>query len=337
MPYLPLDLFDVIAGWQALTPVLGPSAQIALTIDSVGYPGAATAASLRVQIDAAPVGHRLRRALPAQDLTGFGRLVFWFRSDQALAGLTTDLLQMRLRLGSFAMPLDAVGNLWGRYLVGQKGAEWNYVTVSLADLPAAIRNAVTQIEFVVTASDGAAHQLWLDGLLAAAPQMTVDVDTALMQQLDGVLLINALPVAARMAPAAAALPFIRATQYLARRARDRDPIGLRRQERDNLGLLTWPEPEAWDLSYRFDAVSASRAEMAAMLDFLGARFERRWLPVGNRAFRIEKADMAVEDDEALPVPPMRYVVGAWSETGSPVREMPVTSQAMHLDTQPAGG
>jgi hypothetical protein len=302
-----------------------------------GYPGAASATSLGVTIGGAAIGHRLRRVLPAVDLTAFDRLVFWFRSDVALAGLATDALQVRLRLGSSAMPLDAIGNVWGRYVLGQRGAVWHYVTLGLADLPAAIRSAVRQIEWVVTANDGSAHQLWLDGLMVATPRLTGDVDAALMQHLDGVLLIGGASVPAQIAPAPAiAQPFIRATQYLAHRARDRDPIGLRRHERDDTGLLIWPEPQAWDLSYRFDPVATSRADMGAMLDFLAARFERRQLPVGNRTFRIEKSDAWVEDDEALPVPPMRYMVAAWSETGTSRRESPVTSTQLQFDIQPGG-
>ena len=336
MPHLAIDRFDLAAPWQALTPALAPSAAITLVGDAIGHPMAQVAASLRATVLTGATGHRLRRALPAVDLTGFARLEFWMRCDRALTGRPEDPLRIRLRLGSAALSLNAIGNSWGRYLVGQAGAEWSFVTISLGDLPVAIRSAVSQIEFVVVATDGAETRLWLDGLMAAAPQLTFDVDQALLQMLDGVLILGGNPVPGRVAPAVAPNPYIRVTQYRARRARERDPVGFRRYERDDAGLLVWPAPEAWELTYLIEPLAITRAEIATMLDFVQGQFGRQWLSVGNRVNRIEPSDMLVEGDEALTLPPLRYVVSAWSDAGVPRRELPVTVSQMSFGIQPAG-
>jgi hypothetical protein len=336
MPYLTIDNFDLPAPWQALTPALTPSAEIVLAADGSGHPFATAPASLLATIGSAASGHRLRRAIAATNLDAFARLDFWFRSDRPLLGLPDDALRVRLRLGSAALTLDAPGNLWSRFLVGQAATGWSFAAISLSDLAPAIRAAVTQIEFVVDVTDGQPHRLWLDELTGAAPRMTEDVDQALMNWLDGTFVLGGSPVPARLAPGATAQPYIRATQFGARRAFDRDPMGFRRQERDDLGVLSWPAPEAWDLSYRFDPVAGARSQLAAMLDFLEGRLGTGWLPVGNRAFRIAKSDAPVLGDESLPLPPLRYVVSAWAETGQPRREVPVTTTQTSLDVQPAG-
>jgi hypothetical protein len=336
MPFLTLDSFDLVAPWAALTPGLAPSGLISLAAEVVGHPKAVNPASLRASIIGAATGHRIRRAVPAVDLSNFGRLEFWFQSNMALHGLSSDPLRLQLRLGSAALGLDAPGNLWGRYLVGQTAKGWSFATISLDDLPAAICSGVSQIEFVVAATDGGTHWLGLDAMLAAAPRMTEDVDQALLQRMDGGLLLGGSPVPARLAPATTAQPYFRATQFGAKRARERDPVGFRRHERDDLGLISWPAPQAWDLSYRIDPVAATRAELAAMLDYIQARFDTGCLPVGNRVFRIEKVDAVWEGDVALSLPPLRYVVSAWAETGSPSREAPVLISTMLFDIQPAG-
>lgn len=336
MPYLYIDSFDLPAPWHALTPALAPSTEIALAADGAGHPFAASPGSLLASISPGAAGHRLRRVLPATDLDAFDRLDLWFRTDRPLFGLPDDALRIRLRLGSAALSLDAPGNTWSRFLVGQARAGWSFAAISLADLPPAIRGAVSQVEFVVDGVDGQPHRLWLDALTAAAPRMTEDVDQALMAWLDGVFLLGGTPVPARLAPGTAPQPFIRATQFGARRARDRDPVGFRRLERDDAGVLAWPAPEAWDLSYRFDPVATARPQLAAILDFLEGRLGAGWMPVGNRAFRIEKSDAPVEGDESLPLPPLRYVVSAWAETGQARRETPVTDARTSFDIQPAG-
>jgi hypothetical protein len=336
MPHLELDSFDTIAPWQALDAGLAPSAEIALSIEGSGHPFAATPASLEVSIDAAAAGHRIRRAIGPVDLSSYSRLHFWFRSESLLQGLPSDPLRVRLKLGSATLPLDTMGNSWRRYLAGQRLPGWQFVAVGLGDLPPSIRAAVTQVEFEVVQTGAMDHRLWLDALLAAEPRMTPDVDQALIERLDGALIIGGSPVAARLAPASALQPYIRISQFGARRALDRDPVGFRRRERDDQGFLSWPAPEAWDLSYRFDPVATPRSDHAAILDFFGDRLGRGWLPVGNRAFRIEKADQVLLGDSALPLPPMRYVISAYAEPGAPVRDVPVTDPRTRFDLQPAG-
>ena len=336
MPYLSIDPFDNPALWQALDPALAASVQIVLAASADGHPYAQVPASLDVAVGGGSLGHRLRRVMAATDLRGFGRVDFWFRSDVALRGLPEDALRVRLRLGSVAMPLDSIGNTWSRYLVGPSAGAWNFAAMGLGDLPVAIAAAVTQIEFQIAATDGAAHSLRLDGLMAAAPQMTVDVDQALLNWLDGVLMIGGAGVPVRIAPAVAPEPYIRVAQWGARRDLARDPVGFGRIERDDLGMTTWAAPEAWELIYRFEPQSAVRGEQAAMLDFLATRLDQRWMPVGNRVFRVEKTDVPAIGDEALALPPMRYMISAWAEPGAARREAPVSDPRVAVGLETAG-
>src|SRR5262249_7762294 len=157
----------------------------------------------------------------------------------------------------------------------------SFATVSLADLPSAIANATTQIEFQVAATDGASHRVTFDSLGAARPGLVADVDDALLSVLDNVLDISGSLVPARLSPATTARPFISIVQFGATRALYRAPMGFAREERDDLGVLLWPAPEAWDLSYRFEPQGNTRSDQAATVDFLAMRLANGWLTVGN--------------------------------------------------------
>lgn len=336
MPFLPIDQFNLAAPWQALSPAATPSTQLVIAAVGEAHPMAESSGALAVTFSGASLGHRMRRSFGPVDLRSFDRLTFWFRSETEMNGLSTDPLQLRLRLGSAGLTLDAGGNSWARYLAGENGRNWNFATVSLTDLPVAIANAATQIEFQVAATDGASHRVTFDALAAAQPGLVADVDTALLASFNNTLSIGGNPVPARLSPQTTTRPYISITQFGARRAFDRDPMGHARKERDDLGLLIWPEPKAWDLSYRLDPQADSRSEQATIIDFLTARLANRWLPIGNRAYRVEKDDFRAEDDEALPLPPLRYVVSAYAETGTPVRAVPATTTTLNIDQQAQG-
>ncbi|MGV6874239.1 hypothetical protein ACUSIJ_16320 [Pseudochelatococcus sp. B33] len=331
MPFQLVDDFDVVAPWQALTPAAAPSAEIALATVDEAHPLAVSQGALSATFSGAAAGHRIRRAFGPLDLGAFDRLTFWFRPDSPLRGLAEDPFQVRLRLGSAALPLDDGANLWGRYVAGGNGRGWNFMVVSLSDLPPAIAAQAGEIEFQLAATDGTAHHVTFDAMELARPALAQDVDAALLARLDNVLAIGGNPVPARLSPEIAPRPYIAITQFGARRARARDPQGFRREERDDEGVLQWPAPRAWDLSYRFEPAADSRAEQAAILDFLAERLDSDWLPVGNRAFRLEKDEEPDEDDKDLPLPPLRYVVSAWAESGVPSRAIPVSTTRVSLD------
>ena len=336
MPFLPIDEFNLAGPWQALSPAATPSTQLAFAVVAEAHPMAESQGALAVTFSGVSLGHRLRRTFGPVDLSSFDRLTFWFRPETEMAGMSTDPLQLRLRLGSAGLSLDAGGNTWARYLAGENGRDWSFATVSLANLPAAIASAATQIEFQVAATDGVSHRVTFDSLAVAQPGLVADVDTALLATLNNTLNIGGNPVPARLSPQTTAKPFISITQFGARRAFDRDPMGLARKERDDLGWLIWPEPKAWDLSYRFEPQANNRSEQVTIIDFLAARLANGWLPIGNRAYRVEKDDMRAEGDEALSLPPLRYVVSAYAETGAPVRAVPTTTTNLHLDQQAQG-
>jgi hypothetical protein len=266
------------------------------------------------------------------DLATAEDITLWFHCDTLLTGTAADPFRPRIALGSAAMPIGAVGNDWERYLNCENAASWNYAVVSITDLPAPVRGALDTIELQIAATDGA-HRLLLDGLEATAPAMVTDVDTALMALLDGQLVLSGTPVPAVIAPdAPASQPAIRLVQYEATRNENRDHTGLRKTDFTDAGHRLRPAPIPWDIFYRIEFDAAARADVTAMQDFVVETLRhRRWLPVGNRAFRIEQVDQVPPDDALIGAPYLRYRVSAWAEHGPAIDTVPVTTTQIDLD------
>lgn len=276
--------------------------------------------------------------MPATDLSEFDDLTVWHRSDVGEMSHVGDGLRLRLALGSAALPIGAPGNDWGRYFIGARAGHWSYLTAALDDLPAAVRTALTTIELQVVSTDGAPHQVWLDGLEALAAQMVTDSDAALLTQLDGQLQLggNAVPaVIVPDAPAGPAQPVIRLRPYETVRSTARWMTGSRRTDYTDAGHRLRPLPEAWDLFYAIECDAVTRAEQAAMVDFVVGRLGTvGWLPVGNRAFRIDQID-ADEDAEDVLIAPhvLRYRIGAFAERAPMLPSVPVADLEIEADLQ----
>lgn len=346
MPQLVLDAFDVLAVWTGLDAVLAPSGDVTLAAAPVAHPFATTQDAIEVGIGAGALGHRIRRSFPATDLTPFERLTLWHVTDVAMNGQPGGALQLRLQLGSVALPLGNPGNIWHRYLVQEAADVWSYGVFALADLPAAIRGAVTEIEITVTDSNGADHRLTLDALAADLPRMASDVDQGLLIRLNGILQFGGNPVPAFIDPAPPpplGQPAIRLIPYEVTRNDRRAVTQLRRADVTDDGYLMSPAPHPWDLFYRVEFLADSRAAQVAMVDFVTTQLgPHSWLPIGNRSFRVEQIEPTRPDDQMADAPSLRYRVSAWADgaggTGRiaavPVADLQIATELVAAETGP---
>ncbi len=334
MPQLLIDNFDVPGLWSARDALNAPSVEIALSATTDTHPFATDASSLRVDIQTGATGHLIRRTIPAVDLNSFDSLTLWHRADVAAAGDASDPLRVRLALGSAALPVGAPGNDWVRYLTADTANVWSYSVLALDDLPTAVRGAIQTIEFqIVTVS--ASHALHLDGLEAQVTSVAADIDAALLARLDAQLVLGGGPVPATIAPSvppAPGQPAIRLVQYEAVRNEVRSNTGPRRTDFTETGHRLRPSPIPWDIYYRVEFVAADRADQAAMVDFvIGGLGHRMWLPVGNRALRLEQVDQVKPDDAVIDAPSLRYRVSAWIERGADLPVVPVGEVVIDTD------
>ncbi len=337
MPNLSIDDFAIPAAWVPLDAANLPSAEIVATPSTTTHPFATDPAALSVDVLSGAAGHILQRSIPPVDLSAFDELTLWFRCDTALTGTPLDLFRPRIALGSAALPIGAPGNDWLRYLICEVGGGWSYALLALDDLDPLVRGALDTIEVQIAVTDGA-HRLVLDGLAASASAMIADLDAALLARLDGQLVLPGGPVPAAIEPAPppANQPAIRLIQYETERNERRAHDGLRPTDFTDTGHRLRPAPVPWDIFYRINFIADARAELAAMQDFVvTALGPRDWLPVGNRALRIEQVDQVGPDDALIDTPYLRYRASAWAEAGPPIIVEPVTATQIDMDI-PAG-
>jgi len=339
VPHILLDDFAAPAAWLPRDPLDAPSAAIVPGAAAQTHPFATDPAALSLDILPGAAGHVARRALGPIDLTGVPSLTLWVHSDTALTGTAADLFRPRVALGSAALPIGAPGNDWVRYLPCERARSWSYAILALDDLDPLARGALDTIEIQIAATDGS-HNLLFDGLEASAPQMIADLDAALLAVLDGQLVLGggSVPAVVEATPPPANQPAIRLIQYEATRNERRAHTGLRRTDFTDSGHRLRPSPIPWDVFYRVEFIAATRTDRVAMEDFvIGLLGHRRWLPVGNRALRIEQVDPVTPDDALIDVTYLRYRVSAWSERGAPIAVEPVSTVEIETDILAGAG
>ncbi|HEX4694647.1 hypothetical protein [Sphingomonas sp.] len=325
MPTMLIDNFDSVAPWQALTPADMPSPDITLALDEPSPSLPVGGLSLSAGIAATATGHRIERAVAATDLTDFPELRFWVRGDRPTDQDSAQPFRLELRLGSAALPINAVGNDWHRRIPIAPAGRWTLVRLALDDLPATARGAVTRIALFVLAGDGGLN-VWLDDLRAVAPAMVPDADAALLAALDGGLSIGGNPVPAILdLPGAAvpAEPWIGIVNYGATPADMLGGQARRSADYTATGHRIYPEPEAWHLNYRIEFAAGDTAAQAAMLDFVVARLGiYGTLDVGGLGHRIERIREVERRDKQATGPLLRYRLTVARDRG---RAIPVRS------------
>ncbi len=334
MPAQLIDSFDATAPWSARTPGAAPSAEIPFFSDPDLPPAASGTASLRFEPSAASDGHFLTRTIAPTDLTAFPDLVLWHRSAAKATGAVTAPFQVRLELGSPALPAGAVGNDWHRYLHISNTGSWEHQRIALDDLAPAVRSAVDTIVLRMAIA-GTGAPLWVEGLYASDPGIAQDADAALLAALNAQLDLNGASVPAAIdVPGLAPLtaPWIRLVQYDAVYAGKRAGAAQRKTDFTDDGHRLRDGAEPWDLYYRIDCVAANRPDQAAMVDFILSRlglFSR--IAAGGRVMRVERVPNVHPDDALSAGPLLRYRVQTWAEPNESRPVMPVSEVSLDLD------
>jgi hypothetical protein len=202
MPRHVIDPMDDATRWSAVA-ADGTTASTELTIedDATIVGSGVDGVSARIVAGEGAVGHRLRRSMPALDISGCSEVRLSIRADR-IAGRRQGPLFLQLRFGSDALPLTAAANRWHRLLPVRTQLHWETVQISLDDLPPNLGSALTQIELRCLSGPFTAH---LDDLIALTPQLIADADRALTGVLSGISVAETAATVAVRAPAEPAL------------------------------------------------------------------------------------------------------------------------------------
>jgi hypothetical protein len=290
MPLTLIDPMNNAAPWQALAPDgVTPSTELSLTIDTSGPRADTSEITARVTASANATGHRLRRTFGGLDLSTFDELRLWINGSRAADGSATQPFFLKMRLGSASMPIDAAGNTWQRLLPVSQAQLWQPVRLSIGDLPAAVRGAVTAMDLLCV---GGGFSCNLDDIAAVRDAMVTDVDAALRAKLNGILKINGQAVPAVLHPANGTLgqarPYIQILHYDVIYARERTEATRPRRDFTDRGYALRPPSNAYDLFYQVTAVADDRGTQSAMLEFiLGALAPNGQIEVNNDLLPME--------------------------------------------------
>lgn len=338
MPSVLIDSMDTPGLWTALAPDgVTPSLELQLAVNSNRRPNAQDL-SAKITASANSVGHTLRRTIPALDLTKFDELRMWTYSDRLADGSAQRPLFLEMRVASAAMPLSHPGNTWKRYLPVTQAKVWAPARFTITDLPAAIRGAVTQIQFR-SAAAGAAFQCCVDDLIAASDRMIGDVDAALLSHLHNTLTLGAAAVPAVLhsnaGPVAQARPYFEITHYDIVYARERTGSTQPRGDYSLPGVSLRQPGNAFELYYQITAMAANRPDQAQMLEFvLRALPARGELSVNGfglpmESIRVEAIDQpgGIRTDTI----PLFYKVSTRQDTGVTDAVMPVSNLILEGD------
>jgi len=174
------------------------------------------------------------------------------------------------------------------------------VRLSLGDLPAAVRSAVTAMQLrCADATTG--FTCVVDEILAVREAMLADVDAALIARLDDGILLGAVPVPAVLHPANGSLaqdrPYIEITHYDVVFSSERTQTTQSRGDYTDGGYSVRAGGHAYELFYEIACVADDRASQAAMLEFvLGSLTPRGDLVVNGYPLPME-AITVVPDDQ----------------------------------------
>jgi hypothetical protein len=257
--------------WQALEQDgVTPSTEISLALDQqVRFGSNPSSARLSATSDA--LNHTLRRSLGQIDLTNLDEIRLWLYSDRAADGTPPRRFYLEMRLASATLALNDPNNTWRRYLPVSQVATWERVRLTLGDLPAAVRGALTTIQ-LRCANATAAFNCHFDAIIAVRDAMIVDVDNALRASLDGILSVNGKKIPAVLHPANAVQtqtrPYIEILQYDAHFSRERTDSASARGDFTDQGYSLRPPANAYELFYQVTAVADDRPTQSAMLEFM---------------------------------------------------------------------
>lgn len=324
MTILVLDDLADLSDWRARRPTGSPSSEIGIAPGSESWLGLDTAT---VTATGSGGGHRLERALGPVDLHPFDDLQLWVRSERLATGAEASPFFLELRLGSSAATIGSPPNPWHRLIPVPVPGSWQPVTVSLDDLPPAVRGAVNRVRFTCLQTD-VPFALDLGAIVAIREEMLRDLDEAIATRLGGRLQIDGAPVPAVHVPAAAAPPdppFFRILNQAIRPVLERSSPSGTRTDYTQTGFSIRPPATVYDVLYRIEAVAEDRPTVAAMTEFVLAELAPVATLIANhRPHRVEWTQGPAESEGAAATPSAVHVkvTATQRSLGAPERGVP---------------
>jgi hypothetical protein len=274
MSSLRLDDMDNAAAWRALSPDgITPSASLTFTSDTTRVRFGTDRQSGRITANTSALNCRLQRTFAGAgiDLTSFDELRFWIWSNRLATGTADAPFFLEVRLSSAAMSLQDAGNTWVRYLPILQGNTWEFIRLSLDDLPAPIRSALTLLQLrCVDAS--VAFTCSLANVLAVHEEMIADVDNALLAQLHQQVSVASTKVPALFehpenAPSVT-IPSIRITQYDIQYDSERTSAAQTRSDFTATTFRVRPHSIAYSLYFAIDVYADTREHKDMIMEFV---------------------------------------------------------------------
>jgi len=267
-----MDGMDDASRWRAFAPDgVTPSNALGMTDDVVVFRYGADHKSGLVEGANTALNHALRRTMAATNLADFETLCFWIKSNRAADGSPARPFFLQMRLASASVGLNAPTNTWSRFIPIAQANEWEYARLSIDDLPAGIRNAVTVIELrCVDAS--VSFTCNLDDMIAVRAEMIGDADAALRARLHEQLTLNGAQVPAIIYfpdnPAPPNAPYFRILNYDIRVLYEQMRAAPTRGDYSGNGFRLRESTVPYQLFYEIEAVADTRANQTRMLEFV---------------------------------------------------------------------
>src|SRR5947209_3372303 len=139
MTQIIIDAMDNASLWRALAPDGTPSTELTLVNDAAQVRFGPDKKSGQITASTNSLNHRLQRTLPAIDLTNFDEIRLWLWSSRSADGSPAQPFFLEVRLASAAMSLQDPANPWLRYMRVSQVEAWEFVRLSLDDLPSQVR------------------------------------------------------------------------------------------------------------------------------------------------------------------------------------------------------
>lgn len=337
MPSLVIDSFASAAPWSAEDPGGAASAEITLTAVTDSNAPVGTANSMRIAVTAAGAGHRIERSFGPIDLTQFSELRWWTRCDSAADGGPSTPMRLRVELGSAAMPVAAVGNTWHRLVPVIRRDTWELIRVALDDLDPLVAAAANTIRFTVIDHTAigldSSMTAWLDELMACEPRLVADITDALIDVLDGTLVLAGPVPAELFVPGTAEppAPWIKVVIDDVGFCDRRTIITGTKTNFVDTGFRIRSEAAAYDIRYRIEPVAVDADDYLQMVEFIVATLAHRRTLISNGVEHALERLPATRRDQRRDAPVLRYVAAAYTDIAAdqvfvPVAELQLATE-----------
>jgi hypothetical protein len=340
-----IEPFSTVAAWTTHRADGSPSAMLGINASGPPRVPSLSAPSATLHADAGSDGHYLERAGPATDLRGVTDLLLWIRCDRFADGTADNPLFLQVKLGSAAMAVNDPGNPWLRLVPVAQSGVWQPVPMSLGDLPAAVRGAVTTLRLTCLDA-GTGWSADLDAILAVQPEVLADADAALLARLDQQLQLDGNPVPAFLVPQAAAPqpPAFRISNYDVQPDRATSPAEGPRTDYTGSGFAIRPPATVYQIDYAVEALAEDRGTAAAMLSFALAELSPTSLLLGaGKVMTVDWIDAPSTAAPPVVAPPADHPVvhlrvrGAQPGVGAATRAVPPFNEiSVEVDSSAIG-